>query len=182
MSGSVAVAEENERGIGDWRHAAGARSGTLFDVVGIGDLFQRDHGQFFAAGQSAQYLGAGLNLGGGTGITFVLLCGEIDLGVAAVAMMTGVVAAAALSAMAAWPSGFTSAVIDLCRRDFCRDRRRVKSRISCSMADNDAIGLPSFMATLATMQIATGLGQFFTKGQIVYTPAPLLSFLGGECG
>jgi ribose transport system permease protein len=42
------------------------------------------------------------------------------------------------------------------------------------------IGLPSFMATLATMQIASGLGMYFTQGSIVYTLAPLLEYLGGE--
>jgi ribose transport system permease protein len=36
------------------------------------------------------------------------------------------------------------------------------------------------MATLATMQIASGLGMYITKGSIVYTLAPILSYLGGE--
>ena len=42
------------------------------------------------------------------------------------------------------------------------------------------IGLPSFMATLATQQIASGLGLFITKGEIIYTLVPTLNYLGGE--
>lgn len=118
-----------------------------------------------------------------TGITFVLLCGEIDLSIAAVATMTGVVAAAlfgeglrlsenlyigggwefAGGALAVIVGGIFAAGLGL-----------------LNGWSSTRIGLPSFMATLATMQIATGLGQFFTKGQIVYTLPPMLSFLGGE--
>jgi ribose transport system permease protein len=104
-----------------------------------------------------------------TGITFVLLCGEIDLSIAAVGTMTGVVAAALfgqvglpqfvavfLGALAATGIGLLNGW------------------------STTRIGLPSFMATLATMQIATGLGQYITKGTIIYTLAPILSYLGGE--
>lgn len=118
-----------------------------------------------------------------TGITFVLLCGEIDLSIAAVATMTGVVAAAlfgeglhfssALYIGGGWEfAGGILAVI-------------VGAAFATVLGllngwSTTRIGLPSFMATLATMQIATGLGQFFTKGEIVYTLAPLLTYLGGE--
>lgn len=104
-----------------------------------------------------------------TGVTFVLLCGEIDLSIAAVATMTGVIAAVLfgeagvpqllailLAAMAAIGLGLLNGW------------------------STTRIGLPSFMATLATMQIASGLGMYFTQGSIVYTLAPLLEYLGGE--
>jgi ribose transport system permease protein len=103
-----------------------------------------------------------------TGVTFVLLCAEIDLSIAAVATMTGVVAAylfgtvgipgvaavtlgAAVGAAAGLFNGFIS------------------TRLS----------LPSFMVTLATMQIASGLGQNITKGKILYTLPPAVEYLGG---
>jgi ribose transport system permease protein len=103
-----------------------------------------------------------------TGVTFVLLCAEIDLSIAAVATMTGVVAAylfgtigipgfaavllgAAVGAAAGLFNGFIS------------------TRLS----------LPSFMVTLATMQIASGLGQNITKGKILYTLPPAIEYLGG---
>lgn len=118
-----------------------------------------------------------------TGITFVLLCGEIDLSVAAVATMTGVVAAAlfgeglrlsnTLYLGGGWE--FAGGIVAV----------GVGALFATGLGllngwSTTRIGLPSFMATLATMQIATGLGQFFTKGQIVYTLAPTLTFLGGE--
>ncbi|MCX6045009.1 MAG: ABC transporter permease [Chloroflexi bacterium] len=104
-----------------------------------------------------------------TGITFVLLCGEIDLSIAAVATMTGVVAAvlfgkAGLPGPVAVLAGALAATLLGLLNGWSATR----------------IGLPSFMATLATMQIATGLGQYITKGEIVYTLPPMLQYLGGE--
>jgi ribose transport system permease protein len=103
-----------------------------------------------------------------TGITFVLLCGEIDLSIAAVATMTGVVAAVLFgeAGLPGWLAvvGGAMAATGLGLLNGWSTTR---------------IGLPSFMATLATMQIATGLGQYITKGKIVYTLAPGLQFLGG---
>jgi len=104
-----------------------------------------------------------------TGITFVLLCGEIDLSIAAVATMTGVVAAvlfgdAEMPGLIAVLGGALAATALGLLNGWSTTK----------------IGLPSFMATLATMQIATGLGQYITKGEIVYTLAPILQFLGGE--
>jgi len=104
-----------------------------------------------------------------TGITFVLLCGEIDLSIAAVATMTGVVAAV-LFGKAGLPGPIAILVGALAATALGLLNGWSATRI----------GLPSFMATLATMQIATGLGQYITKGEIVYTLAPMLKYLGGE--
>jgi ribose transport system permease protein len=103
-----------------------------------------------------------------TGVTFVLLCAEIDLSIAAVATMTGVVsaylfgtigipgtAAVALGAVVGAAAGLFNGFIS--------------TRLS----------LPSFMVTLATMQIASGLGQNITKGKILYTLPPAVEYLGG---
>lgn len=104
-----------------------------------------------------------------TGITFVILCGEIDLSIAAVATMTGVIAAqlfgeAGASQFVAILAGVLAATGLGLLNGWSTTR----------------IGLPSFIATLATMQIASGLGQYITKGSILYTLAPVLSYLGGE--
>ncbi|HEX9926273.1 MAG TPA: ABC transporter permease [Anaerolineae bacterium] len=104
-----------------------------------------------------------------TGITFVLLCGEIDLSIAAVATMTGVVAAS-LFGQSGMPQGVAVLLGVLAATGLGLLNGWSTTRI----------GLPSFMATLATMQIATGLGQYITKGTIIYTLAPVLSYLGGE--
>lgn len=103
-----------------------------------------------------------------TGITFVILCGEIDLSIAAVATMTGVIAAvlyaAGLPQVGAVLLGMLAATGLGLLNGWSTTR----------------IGLPSFIATLATMQIASGLGMYITKGSILYTLAPLLEYLGGE--
>lgn len=103
-----------------------------------------------------------------TGVTFVLLCGEIDLSIASVAMMTGVIAsmlfgAAHLPDAVAVLIGLAAATILGAVNGLTTTR----------------FGLPSFVATLATMQIASGLAQNFTRGNIVYTIPPALKYLGG---
>lgn len=104
-----------------------------------------------------------------TGITFVLLCAEIDLSIAAVATMTGVISAVlfgelGIPQVAAVFVGMLAATGIGLINGWATTR----------------IGLPSFMATLATMQIASGLGMYITKGSILYTLPPLLAYLGGE--
>lgn len=104
-----------------------------------------------------------------TGITFVLLCAEIDLSIAAVATMTGVISAVLFGEMGvpqvpAVLIGMLAATGIGLLNGWSATR----------------IGLPSFMATLATMQIASGLGMYITKGSILYTLPPLLAYLGGE--
>ncbi len=104
-----------------------------------------------------------------TGVTFVLLCGEIDLSIAAVATMTGALAGVAFGTygLPSWPAIFVGAL----------------AATGLGLLNGwgtTRIGLPSFMATLATQQIASGLGLYITKGEIVYTLAPPLTYLGGE--
>lgn len=118
-----------------------------------------------------------------TGVTFVLLCGEIDLSIAAVGMMTGVVAASLFGQGlrlgediyigGGWEAAdglLAVAVASL-------------FALGIGLLNNfttTRIGLPSFMATLAAQQIALGLAQYFTKGEIIYTLPPILNTLGGE--
>jgi ribose transport system permease protein len=103
-----------------------------------------------------------------TGVTFVLLCGEIDLSIAAVAMMTGVVSSvlfgiASLPQLLAVGGGLlAAALLGL-----------------VNAVTTTRIGLPSFVATLASMQIASGLAQYITRGNILYGIPPSLKFLGG---
>lgn len=104
-----------------------------------------------------------------TGITFVLLCGEIDLSIAAVATMTGVVAAV-LYGEAGLPQ-----IVAVLLGALAATGLGLLNGWSTTR-----IGLPSFMATLTTMQIASGLGMYITKGSILYTLAPVLAYLGGE--
>jgi ribose transport system permease protein len=103
-----------------------------------------------------------------TGVTFVLLCAEIDLSIAAVATMTGVVAAY-LVGMVGIP-GVAAVVLGAA----------VGAAAGlCNGLISTRLSLPSFMVTLATMQIASGLGQHITKGRILYTLPPAVEYLGG---
>ena len=105
-----------------------------------------------------------------TGVTLVLLTGEIDLSVAGVATLAGVLASYALLQWG-WPGGAALPFAVACgaalgwANGFCTTRFR----------------LPSFIVTLATMQISLGLALYLTKGRPL--PAvPALSVLLGQDG
>jgi ribose transport system permease protein len=102
-----------------------------------------------------------------TGVTFVLLCGEIDLSIASVAMMTGVVSSV-LSGL-----GLPD-VLALAAALAAATAMGLLNGLSTTR-----VGLPSFVATLATMQIASGLAQYITRGNIIYTIPATLKVLGG---
>jgi len=103
-----------------------------------------------------------------TGVTFVLLCGEIDLSIASVAMMTGVT-----SSMLFGVVGLPDPVSLLAGLSAAALLGALNG------VTTTRVGLPSFVATLATMQIASGLAQNFTRGNIIYTIPPVLKYLGG---
>jgi ribose transport system permease protein len=109
------------------------------------------------------------------GLTFVILCAEIDLSVASVANATGVIAAfftaqaepvnidniplpggvaVALSLAACFAIGLVNAI------------GVVK------------IGIPSFIMTLAMLQIGNGICAMLIRGQIAYSVPPMISTLG----
>lgn len=118
-----------------------------------------------------------------TGVTFVLLCGEIDLCIAAVGMMTGVVAASLFGkglrlADTLYLGGGLEAAGGLAAILLALALAIGIGYLSS--VTTTKVGLPSFMATLAAQLIALGLAQYFTKGEIIYTLPPLLSTLGGE--
>lgn len=104
-----------------------------------------------------------------TGVTFVLLCAEIDLSIAAVSMMAGVVASVVFGKLGLpGPVGMLAGAA-------------VATAIGILNGwATTRVGLPSFVVTLATMQIASGLAQYITRGNIVYTIPEPLKYLGGE--
>jgi ribose transport system permease protein len=118
-----------------------------------------------------------------TGVTFVLLCGEIDLSIAAVGMMTGVVSASLFGkglrlAEGLFVGGGMEAAGGLFAVAIALAFAIAIGLISASATTR--VGLPSFMATLAAQLIALGFAQYFTKGEIIYTLPPLLNSLGGD--
>jgi ribose transport system permease protein len=118
-----------------------------------------------------------------TGVTFVLLCGEIDLSIAAVGMMTGVFSASLFGkglrlAEGLFVGGGMEAAGGLFAVAIALAFAIAIGFISATATTR--VGLPSFMSTLAAQLIALGFAQYFTKGEIIYTLPPLLNSLGGE--
>jgi ribose transport system permease protein len=104
-----------------------------------------------------------------TGVTFVLLCAEIDLSIAAVAMMAGVISSVLFGKL-----GLPGPVGILAGAGVAAALGGLNGWATTR------VGLPSFVVTLATMQIASGLAQYITRGNIVYTIPDSLKYLGGE--
>jgi len=115
-----------------------------------------------------------------TGVTFVLLLGEIDLSIASMATMTGVIATMLYEGakfdvpvgqvalqMAMAPAVLVAWLIALALGAF-----------SGFIATR--VGVPTFMATLAMLQITDGIALYWTKGSIKYTIPPVLTSLGSD--
>ncbi len=111
------------------------------------------------------------------GLTFVILCAEIDLGVASVANVTGITLAFFTVQNASvnisnipLPGGLAIAV----------------ALVGCvilgvvNAIGVTRIGVPSFIMTLAMLQIANGIGALLIRGQIAYAVPPLISTLGSK--
>ncbi len=103
-----------------------------------------------------------------TGITFVLLIGEIDLSIGGIATATGVFSAWLLVSQN-WPDWLCVLAGILLGLVFGFINGFVISRIS----------VPSFMTTLAMGIIATGLAMFLTKGRPIFDVPEISSIVGG---
>lgn len=103
-----------------------------------------------------------------TGVTFVLLCAEIDLSIASVATFTGVLAAwfwvGDVIALGNW--GIPVAIL-------------IAAAIGMLNGFMVAyVGIPSFMMTLAMLTIARGLSVFVSAGKPIFEVPPALKQLG----
>lgn len=109
------------------------------------------------------------------GLTFVILCGEIDLSVASVANVAGIVVAY-----------FTlqEAYVNIANVPLPGWLAIVFALISCfalglvNAVGTTVIGIPSFIMTLAMMQIGAGICALLVRGQIAYNVPDLVSTLG----
>lgn len=103
-----------------------------------------------------------------TGITFVLLCAEIDLSIASVATFTGVLAAwfwvGDTVALGNW--GIPISIL-------------IAAAIGLLNGYLVAyVGIPSFMMTLAMLTIARGMSVFVSEGKPIFEVPPVLKQLG----
>ncbi|HET7881939.1 MAG TPA: ABC transporter permease [Acetobacteraceae bacterium] len=111
------------------------------------------------------------------GLTFVILCAEIDLSVASVANATGIIVAyftvqdASVTIANVPLPGWAAIAIAL---------------VSClaigavNAFGITRIGIPSFIMTLAMLQIAAGICALLVRGQIAYAVPPLIMTLGSR--
>ena len=111
------------------------------------------------------------------GLTFVILCAEIDLSVASIANATGIVVAyftlqdpSVTIANVPLP-GWAAIVIALAA---CFALGAVNA------FGMTRIGIPSFIMTLAMLQIAAGICALLVRGQIAYAVPPLIVTLGSH--
>jgi ribose transport system permease protein len=109
------------------------------------------------------------------GLTFVILCAEIDLSVASIANATGVIVAF----FTMQDSSVNIANIPL------PDALAIVIALGCSVLLGAAnafgmtvIGIPSFIMTLAMLQIGAGICALLVRGQIAYAVPKLVATLG----
>jgi len=111
-----------------------------------------------------------------TGLTYVILTAEIDLSIAAVANATGIVVAyftlqEAYVNIANVPLPGFAAILFALFACFL---------LGCiNAAGVVLIGIPSFIMTLAMMQIGAGISALMVRGQIAYNVPPLIREIGG---
>jgi len=103
----------------------------------------------------------------GTGITFVLLTAQIDLSVATLATLGGVVAA------------FFTAIMPLPQPLPILVALLVMLLLGLVNGYGTAyLGIPSFMVTLAMSLIASGLSLYLTRGRVIFDIPPIAMTLG----
>ncbi|MGY3490090.1 ribose transport system permease protein [Bradyrhizobium sp. USDA 4011] len=109
------------------------------------------------------------------GLTFVILCAEIDLSIASIANVTGI-AVAYFTLQESYVNianipmpGFAAILLALA---LCALLGLVNA------LGLTVIGIPSFIMTLAMMQIAAGVSALLVRGQIAYKVPPLITTLG----
>ena len=110
-----------------------------------------------------------------TGLTFVILTAEIDLSVASIANATGIVVAF-----------FTlqEAYVNIANVPLPGIVAVLFALLACialglvTAAGVTLIGIPSFIMTLAMLQIADGISALLVRGQIAYAVPSGLKFLG----
>jgi ribose transport system permease protein len=109
------------------------------------------------------------------GLTFVILCAEIDLSIAAIANVTGIAVAY-----------FTlqDSYVNIANVPLPGAVAILLSILLCALLGLvnalglTVIGIPSFIMTLAMMQIAAGISALLVRGQIAYKVPSLITTLG----
>jgi ribose transport system permease protein len=111
------------------------------------------------------------------GLTFVILCAEIDLSVASVANATGIVVAY----FTMQDASVNIANIPLPALPAIILAVAASVALGCATAFGiTVIGIPSFIMTLAMLQIGAGVCAMLVRGQIAYNVPPVIATLGNS--
>ena len=152
---------------------------AIRDTAAAGGLFWAASNSFATIGNLENIL-TQISVTGiiAVGLTFVILCAEIDLSVASIANATGIVVAYltaqdASVSIANIPELPGSAAI-LIALGACFALGAVNA------FGLTRIGIPSFIMTLAMLQIAAGICALLVRGQIAYAVPPLIVTLGSH--
>ncbi len=115
-----------------------------------------------------------------TGVTFILLVGEIDLSVANVAVLSGVLSALMFS-------GVPITIPLLGGLSIGANNEALSVAVALLLGGAlgllsgtlvARLGVPSFIATLGVMLVADGLSYYWSQGRIVYDLMPVATSLG----
>jgi ribose transport system permease protein len=109
------------------------------------------------------------------GLTFVILCAEIDLSIASIANVTGIAVAY-----------FTmqESYVNIANLPMAGWAAILMALLLCALLGLvnafglTVIGIPSFIMTLAMMQIAAGISALLVRGQIAYKVPDIVAMLG----
>jgi len=107
------------------------------------------------------------------GVTFVLLCAEIDLSIAFMATLSGVLSAYLYVALQGAMPGFWAQTIAMVAAVVVSGALGYVNGFGTAY-----VGLPSFMMTLAMLLITKGLALRITLGEPIFTIPPVLDVLG----
>lgn len=116
-----------------------------------------------------------------TGVTFILLVGEIDLSVANVAVVSGVTSALIFS-------GIPLSIPILGGISLGANNEAISVAVAVVLCGTlgliggtlvSRLGVPSFIATLGIMLVADGLSYYWSQGRIIYDLMPVARSLGG---
>jgi len=180
MSITTAVPRPKRRGVSRWlRQRAGGLAPFIVLLVLV-LIFSILAPSTFLTGTNLRNIFAQVSVlaVAATGVTMILLLGEIDLSIASVATLTGVVATMLFEGTTI-PLGAGTIVLQVPMAFAVLFAWLLAVILGVANGVvSTRIGLPTFIVTLAMMQIADGMALFFTKGSIKYNIPPILKTLG----
>jgi ribose transport system permease protein len=176
MSSSTGEAERG--GVRDWLRGRLRNVAPFVTLILLVTFFSLASGSFATFGNLQNIL-TQISVTGiiAVGLTFVILCAEIDLSVASIANATGIVVAyftvqdASVTIANIPLPGWEAIVISIAA---CFALGAVNA------FGLTRVGIPSFIMTLAMLQIAAGICALLVRGQIAYAVPPLIATLGAH--